>query len=61
MSERPGPVDSSKIGGPKVWIVNVVIVDCLSQLALSQDCCQDWMWQTRNEREIRMRSRQLAR
>jgi len=44
----------------KAAVPRLVIVDQLSEPPLSQDCCQDWMWQTGNEREIRMRSHQLS-
>ena len=44
----------------KAAVPRLVIVDQLSEPPLSLDCCQDWMWQTGNEREIRMRSHQLS-
>lgn len=41
-------------------VARLVLVDDGTEPPVSDDCCQDWMWRSGGEREMRLRLQQLA-
>ena len=54
------PAERDALAGLDDGAPRLILVDDDSEPPEAADCCQDWMWRTGSERELRVRLRHLA-